>query len=47
MNTQQLWQTFLETGSPEVYLLYNQAKRMEQSHVLDGSGACAACHSLQ
>ncbi len=47
MNTQQLWQTFLETGSPEVYLLYNQAKRMEQSHVLDGSGVGASGHGLQ
>ena len=47
MNAQQLWQTFLETGSPEVYLLYNQAKRVEQNHVFDSSGAGPAGHSLQ
>lgn len=34
------WQLFLKTGSPEAYLLYHEAKRMEQSHVpqYDGSG---------
>ena len=47
MNAQQLWQTFLETGSPEVYLLYNQAKRVEQNHVFDSSRAGPAGHSLQ
>lgn len=38
MNANQLWQTFLETGSPEVYLLYNQAKKVENDHVFNGSG---------
>ena len=39
MNTQQLWQTFLETGAPEVYLLYNQAKKVETKDVFNGAGA--------
>ena len=46
MNANQLWQTFLETGSPEVYLLYNQAKKVEQINVLDGTGIGAARNSL-
>lgn len=46
MNTQQLWQTFLETGAPEVYLLYNQAKKVEDSNVFDGTGSGASCNSL-
>ena len=37
MNANQLWQTFLETGSPEVYVLYNQAKKLEDVHVSDGT----------
>lgn len=47
MNANQLWQTFLETGSPEIYLLYNQAKRMGRSNVLDDQGAGASGNSLQ
>ena len=38
MNTQQLWQTFMETGAPEVYLLYHQAKKVENSNVPDRAG---------
>ena len=47
MRKENLWDLFLATGSPEVYLLYNQAKRMEQSHVLDDQSAGAAGHRLQ
>lgn len=47
MNAKQLWQTFLETGAPEVYLLYNQAKKVDNYHVLDGSGACDSGNGLQ
>ena len=46
MNANQLWQTFLETGSPEVYLLYNQAKKVEETNVLDGTGIGTARNSL-
>ena len=38
MNAQQLWQTFLETGSPEVYLLYNHAKKVDGLNVFDSTG---------
>lgn len=47
MNAQNLWSLFLQTGSPEVYLLYNQAKRMENTHVPDDSGIGAPGHRLQ
>ena len=46
MNANQLWQTFLETGSPEVYLLYNHAKKVEENHVFDGSGIGSSGHAL-
>lgn len=47
MNAQELWQVFLETGAPEMYLLYNKAKKMEATHVFNDPGTGPAGHSLQ
>ena len=47
MKAQEYWQIFLETGAPEVYLLYNNARKMEQSYVLDDSRPGIAGHTLQ
>ena len=47
MNSQDYWQIFLETGAPEMYLLYNKARKMETDYVPDHTGACAPGHSLQ
>jgi len=47
MNTQEYWQFFLETGAPEFYLLYNNARKMEKTDVLDDTGPCTSGHSLQ
>lgn len=47
MNTDQLWQTFLETGSPEVYVLYNQAKKSEAANVSDDPRSGIARNQLQ
>ena len=47
MNAQNFWQLFLETGAPELYMMYHQAKRMESSHVPDDPGTGAAGHGLQ
>ena len=33
MNAQNYWQLFLETGAPEMYLLYNEAKKAEEHNV--------------
>ena len=38
---------FLETGAPEFYVKYNQAKRLESSHVFDDPGFGAPGHRLQ
>lgn len=38
MNAQDYWSMFLETGAPELYLMYHQAKRMERSHVSEDPG---------
>lgn len=47
MNASELWRLFLDTGAPEVYLMYNQARKLEASHVPDDTGTCAACYGLQ
>lgn len=38
MDSRNYWQLFMETGAPELYLLYNQAKKAEGLHVLDDTG---------
>lgn len=47
MDTLQLWQAFLQTGAPELFLLYKQAQKMEKKDVLDDSGPCYQGHILQ
>jgi len=47
MLSQEYWKLFLETGLPEVYLMYNSARKMEKDHVFDNSGTGAAGHTLQ
>lgn len=40
------WQVFLETGAPELYLLYSEAKRSEENYVSDSTGSCSACNPI-
>lgn len=47
MDAQTLWQVFLETGAPEMYLLYQKARKMEAVHVLDDTGVGVTNHQLQ
>ncbi len=47
MRSSDYWQMFLETGAPELYLLYQNSKRMERSDVSEDSGAGPAGNSLQ
>lgn len=47
MESRELWQAFLETGAPEMYILYNRARKMESLHVFNDSGSGAAGHQLQ
>ena len=46
MKSQDYWQIFLETGAPELYLMYNKARKMETTHVFDDSGPGTAGHTL-
>lgn len=47
MDSKDYWQMFMETGAPELYLLYHKAQKMENNHVLDDSGSDSAGNSLQ
>lgn len=47
MRSNDYWNMFLETGAPEMYLLYSKALKMEASNVPDDKGAGAAGHGLQ
>ncbi len=47
METKDYWQLFLETGAPELYLLYSRNRRLENAHVSDHKGPGDAGHGLQ
>lgn len=47
MKSDLCWQLFLKTGSPEAYLMYNEAKRMEMSHVSQYEGPGRSGHTIQ
>ena len=47
MNSKDYWQIFLETGAPELYLLYHKAQKMENANVFDSTGTGSESHKLQ
>ena len=47
MNAANYWQLFLDTGAPEMYLLYQKARKTEENHVSDHPGDRPASHGLQ
>ena len=47
MNAQNYWQLFLETGAPEMYLLYNEAKKAEERNVPQYQGIGSQGQQLQ
>ena len=47
MNAQDYWKIFLDTGAPEMYLMFNQARRMEEQNVCNDPGTCSAGLRLQ
>ena len=46
MKSDTFWQLFLKTGSPEAYLLFNDARRLEQSHVPQYEGPGGSGHTI-
>jgi hypothetical protein len=47
MNAKDYWSIFIETGAPEMYLLFNQARRMEEDYVSDDPGVGSESLGLQ
>ena len=47
MDANQFWLAFLDTGAPEMYLLYTKAKRMEGICVSVDQGPCTEGYKLQ
>lgn len=47
MEAKDYWQLFLDTGAPEMYLLYNKAKKVEDPHVFSNPWTGTASGSLQ
>ena len=47
MNAMDYWDLFLETGAPEMYLLFKNAHKSEGVNVFDRSGTGSASHNLQ
>ena len=47
MNAANYWQLFLDTGAPEMYLLYQKARKTEENHVSDHPGDRPAGYGLQ
>ena len=47
MNAANYWQLFLDTGAPEMYLLYQQTRKSEVNHVSDRPGHRPEGYGLQ
>ena len=47
MDAMNLWQLFLDTGAPEVYLLYLEQRKLEGTYVPDHSGHRPEGHRVQ
>lgn len=46
MNSDELWKLFEETGAPELYLIYSNARKMENSNAFNNSGTCCSSKQL-
>ena len=47
MKSQDYWKLFLETGAPELYLMFNNARKMENTNVFDNNRTGDQSYSLQ
>ena len=46
MDSKFFWEVFLETGAPELYVCYQEAKRSEEAYVSDSAGTGPACNTI-
>ena len=47
MKSSDLWKLFEETGAPELYLLYTDARKMEHGDVCNDPRPCITSSQLQ
>lgn len=47
MEARHIWQLFLDTGAPELYVIYNKARNAEENHVFNDSGTCSESNGVQ
>lgn len=47
MNAQDYWKVFLDSGIPEYYIMYNRAKKLEDTNVFEDPGVGPAGVPLQ
>ena len=46
MDAKHIWQLFVDTGAPELYMLYNKVRNAEENHVSNDSRACTESHTV-
>ena len=46
MEPEEIWQLFVDTGAPEFYMLYNEARRTEDTHVSHDSRIGIKSHGI-
>lgn len=47
MNAKNYWQLFLETGAPEMYLMYTQSRKQEANNVPECTGLGDPSNTIQ
>lgn len=47
MDSKCAWEIFMQTGAPEMYLLYSELKGKEGANVSQGARTCTAGDQLQ
>ena len=47
MDARSYWQLFLETGAPEMYLMYTQMRKQETNNVFEDTRLGDPGHSVQ
>lgn len=44
MEAGEYWKLFMDSGAPEMYLLYAKQLKLEENHVFNRPGHCAQGH---
>lgn len=46
MDSKFFWEVFLDTGAPEMFVYYQEAKRSEEAYVSDSAGVGSPCNTI-